>query len=99
MRKRHFRIIPGNLFDDLSPQSGRIQYVGLIYTDHVLSAFHGNVKCLYGNSSNLVLVICKGIHGCHHAVHFRRMALSEIQTAGQFPHDDHVKSIADDLLF
>ena len=98
MAQRYLGIIFGNLFHDLSPQPGGIQHIGLIHADHFLPALHGNVKCLNSYSPDLILVICKGVYGGHDAVHFLRTALSEIQAAGQFSHNNHVETVTDNLL-
>ena len=99
MGQLHFRVIPGNFLYHLPPQSGGIKDIGLIHAGYFLPALHGNVKGLNGNPSDFLFIICKCVHGCHDAVHFLCVPVSKIKAACKLPHDDHVKSVPDDLLF
>ena len=94
----HFRVILRHLLDDLSPESRGIQHVCLIYTRHLFAPLHGNVKTALSDPSDLVLIVGQRIRRCQHAVHFLGLARSEIQSAGQFPHNHHVKSVPDDVV-
>ena len=97
MAQLHLRIILCHFLHHFPPQSGGVQHIGLIHTDDFLSPLHGDVKGLHGNTADLLLIVGQGVHGCHDAVHLSGMALPEVKASGQLPHDNHVKSISDNL--
>ena len=82
-----------------SPQSGRIQYVSLIHAGNFLFPLSGNIKTFDSNSTDLVLIVGQGINSFSHTVLFDRLTLTEVKSAGQLSHDQHVKSGFADLLF
>ena len=98
MLKCNLRIVLRYLFYDLSPKSGRIQYVRLVNACHLLAALHGNVKGLDGNSADLVLVVGKSINCLGNTVLFDRFSFSEIKSACKLTHNDHVKTVSNNLV-
>ena len=94
----NLRVILCHFLDNLSPQSGGIQHVGLVHAGHFLPALHGNIKTADGDPADLIFIIGQRINGFLHAILLDGLALSEVQATGQLPHDHHIKTVADDLV-
>ena len=92
MLQRYIRIRCSHLLHHLTPESGRIQYIGLIHASHLFPAFPGDVKPLDGYSADFIFVISQGVNRFAYTILFNCFTLSEIQSSRQFPHDHHVKS-------
>ena len=99
MFQSHFRILPGDLLYDFSPQSGRVQYICFVHTCHFSAALHSYVKCPLRDPPDLVLIVRERIIGCHHPVFLHGPALSKVETSCQLTHDHHIKPAFCDLFF
>ena len=95
--QRYLRIIFGSLFTTfLHSREESTLALSTLITFFLRFMAMSNASNSY--SPDLILVICKGVYGGHDAVHFLRTALSEIQAAGQFSHNNHVETVTDNLL-
>ena len=99
MFQSYFRIILCDFFYNFSPESGRIQYVCLVNACDFLSSLHGNIKCLDGNTTDLIFIIGKCIDCFLYTIFFNCFSFSEIKTAGKLTDNDHVKSVFPDHFF
>ena len=91
IRKLNLRIICGHLMDNLSPESGGIQNICLIYAGHLFPALSCNFKSGLCNAADFILVVLQRIHRSEDAVLLFRPAIAEIQTSGQLTDDDEIK--------
>ena len=98
MLQCYIRIVFCNIFHNASPESGRIQNVCLIYTCNFVSSLTCDLKCLDGNTADLILIIGKSIYGCADSVLLGSLSGSEVKTSCQLSYDNHVKTISDDLI-
>ena len=98
MGQLYLRVVLCHSLHYLSPEPGGIQHVGLIHAGNLFAPLHGDIKGFYRNTADFLLIVGKGIHGCHNSVHLFCMTCSEIQASREFPHDHHVKAVSDDFF-
>ena len=98
MGQGNFRIIFSNFLDYLSPQAGGIQHVCLIDANNALAALHRDIECLDCDPADFIFIVGQGIYRGRHAVDLLRVTVTEVQTAGQLTHDNHIEAVADDLF-
>ena len=98
MGQLNIRIILCHILNDTSPQSRGIKDVCLINTAHLFAALPRNIKSLYRNAPNFIFIINECIRRLTHAIFYDCPARSEIQSAGQLTHDQHIEAIPDDLI-
>ena len=95
MLQGNIRIICSHFFHYFSPESGGIQYVGLIHTGNFLFPLACDLKSFHCDPADLILIISQGVDGLSHTVFLYGLSLSEIKASGQFPDNDHVKAVPD----
>ena len=98
MGQFHFWIIFGHFLHYASPQTGGIQHVGFIHAGHFLSSLHGDVEGPFRNSADLIFIVSQGVNRFSYAIFLYGFTFTEIQAPCQFPHDHHIKPVADDLV-
>ena len=98
MGKCYLRVILCHFFHDLSPQSGRIQYIRLIYAADLFISLHCDIKSSLCDPADLIFIICKRIGSSSYPVYFFCLSCAEVQSSGQFSHDQHIKSGCTDIL-
>ena len=98
MLQGHIRVIRRHFLHHFPPQPGGVQHIGLVHAGDLLPALPGDVKALDGDAADFVLIIGQGVDGLAHAVLFNGFPFTEIQSAGQLPHNQHVETRFTDFL-
>ena len=99
MFQGNVRIILCHLFHHRSPESGGIKHIRLVHAGHFLFAFSGDIKSLDGNPADLSFIVSQRIYRFSYAVLLRGLSLSEIETACQFAHNQHIKTFFGNFCF
>ena len=93
MFKSNFGIILSNFIYDFSPQTGGIKYVCLVHACDLPAALQSNIKSLYGDASDLVLVLGQRVDCGHYTVDLFGFSRAKIEAACKLTHDKHIKAL------
>ena len=61
-------------------------------------ALHSDLKTFDCNTADLMLAVWHGVYCVQFSVLFLGASCSEVNTAGQFTHNDHIKAVSNDLF-
>ncbi len=96
--ERHLRVVGGDLGDDAPPQAGTFEDIGLVHAGDPAAALLRHIEGDAGDAADLPFRVAFHIVGGRPVGCVRLRAVrSEVDAAGQLPHDEDIQALPYDL--